>query len=117
VALVRVEGAELVVALTRLEKLAALRSDVRVPVAAVASVEVVADGVSTVRGARAPGTAWPGGPRIGTWRRRDGRTFAVARPGRPAVRVRLSGDASGFTELVVTVDDPAAAVAAVSAAR
>ena len=103
---VRVDGGEVVVALTRLEKLAALHGDVRVPLPVVRAVDVVDDGPAAVRGLRAPGTAWPGGPKIGTWRRRGERTFAVARHGRPAVRLGLDGPGSAFTELVVTVHDP-----------
>jgi hypothetical protein len=117
---VRVVGDELVVALTPLEKLAALHGDVRLLMTDLASVEVVADGTAAVHGLRAPGTAWPGGPRIGTWRRRDGRMFAVARHGRGAVLMRLAGGGigrTGFTELVVTVADPAAVAAALSAPR
>lgn len=112
----RVDGGEIVVGLTRLEKVAALHGDVRVPVAAVRGVEVVDDGPVAVHGLRAPGTAWPGGPKIGTWRRRDGRTFAVTRRGRPALRLTLDDPRSAFTELVVTVDDPHA-VAGLLAAR
>jgi hypothetical protein len=93
---------------------------VRLPLADVASVEVVPDGTAAVHGLRAPGAAWPAGPRIGTWRRRDGRTFAVARHGRGAVLMRLTGGGTrrtGFTELVVTVADPTAVAAALSARR
>jgi hypothetical protein len=75
VAAVRVDDDDVVVALTRLEKVAALHGDVRVPLSAVHAVEVVDDGPAAVHGVRAPGTAWPGGPKIGTWRRRGGRTF------------------------------------------
>ena len=112
---VRVDGGEVVVALTRLEKLAALHGDVRVPLPVVRAVDVVDDGPAAVRGLRAPGTAWPGGPKIGTWRRRDGRTFAVTRRGRPALRLTLDDPRSAFTELVVTVDDPHAAAGLLAA--
>jgi hypothetical protein len=96
---------ELVIALTAWEKVAALRGDVRVPLSAVRSVEVVDKPMPTVRGLRAPGLSWPGRTKLGTWRRRDGRTFAAVRAGRAAVRIRLDGQP--YDELVVSVDDPA----------
>lgn len=116
-----VEGDDLVLTLTNAEKLAGLIRDLRVPLSRVRSVELVDDPVRAVRGLRAPGLGLPG-RKIGTWRRRDGRTVAVARSGSPAVRVVL--DPAGSTalgrqplqELVINVVDAERVVAAISAA-
>jgi hypothetical protein len=100
----RVDGGDLVLRLTLREKVAALRGDVRVPVSAVRSVEVVDEPLRAVRGIRAPGVGIPAGAKVGTWRRRGGPTFAVVWGGGPGVRVRLDGQR--YAELVVTVPDP-----------
>ena len=105
----RVDGQHLVLELTGREKVASLHGALRVPLSAVRSAEVVEEPLRAVRGIRAPGYAWPGRAKIGTWRRRGGRTFAVARAGRPAVRVVLDGQR--YTEIIADVADPARVVA------
>jgi len=89
--------------LTGREKLAGLHGDIRVPLAAVRDVRVMADPLAAVHGMRAPGLAIPGRTKIGTWRGWGRRMFVVARRGIPAVRVRLEG--VGYTELLVSVPD------------
>lgn len=96
-------GDEVQVRLSTIEKIAALRGDLRVPVSAVTRVDVVDTPLTAVTGVRAPGLHWPGRTKIGTWRRRDGKTFAVARSGVPAVQVDLAGQR--FDRLVVSVGD------------
>lgn len=96
-------GDEVEVRLSTVEKIAALHGDLRVPVSAVTGVGVVDTPLAAVTGVRAPGLHWPGRTKIGTWRRRDGKTFAVARSGVPAVQVDLTGQ--GFDRLVVSVGD------------
>ncbi|EMY34866.1 hypothetical protein D477_007489 [Arthrobacter crystallopoietes BAB-32] len=104
-AAIALENNEVLVRLQPREKLAGLLGDLRFPLASVKQVDVVADAFDAVRGFRAPGLAIPGRTRIGTWRRRSGKLFAVARRGEPAVRMELAGEA--FSTVVVCVEDPA----------
>ena len=85
------------------ERVAGLLGDLDLPVAAVTAAEAVPDGARAVRGVRAPGLAWPGGPRIGTWRGRGVTRWVAVRPGRPALRLRLHGQR--YDEVVVTTAD------------
>ena len=82
---------DLVIELTTLEKVAALHGDIRIPLSAIAGVEVVPDALAAVRGLRAPGLALPGRTKIGTWRTRTGAEFVVALRGQPGVRFTLTG--------------------------
>jgi hypothetical protein len=95
---------DVTVSLSIVEKLEALHGDVTVPRCAVAQVRVVPDGMVEVHGLRAPGTGLPGVIKVGTWRRREGRTFAVCHGRRPAIVLDLVG--SPYRRLVVTLDDP-----------
>jgi len=113
VASVTVIGEELHVALTAREKVAGLHGDLRVPIRAVRDVHVEDDALEAVRGVRAPGLAIPGRTKIGTWRRRGWRTFAVARRGVPAVRLALSG--ARHDELIASTHDARGVAAAVRA--
>ncbi|GEL16791.1 hypothetical protein [Pseudonocardia asaccharolytica] len=103
-AVLRRDGQDLVLELTVGEKVWGLHGDVRVPMSAVRRVTVADKPLAAVRGLRAPGLAVPGRTKIGTWRRRGGKSFAVVRSGRPAVRVALAG--APFEELLVSVDEP-----------
>ena len=100
------------ISLTRAEKVLGLLRDLEVPLSAVRSAEVVPEGLTTVRGLRAPGFGLPT-RRIGTWRRRGTRTYLSVRRG-PAVRLELTGQR--YDSVLVTVDDAPAVVAAVSGA-
>jgi uncharacterized protein len=82
---------ELLVELSPTEKVAGLRGDVRIPLAAIADVEVVPDALAAARGLRAPGLALPGRRKVGTWRTRAGAEFVVARRGEAGVRLTLTG--------------------------
>lgn len=106
-AAISIEGSELVVRLSGLEKLAAVHGDVRVPLAAVVSVAVVDDVRSALRGVRAPGTGLPGVLMYGTLRYPGGRDFAAVRYGRPAVQVDLDPSGAPYGRLTVTVADAA----------
>ncbi|VEG54347.1 Uncharacterised protein [Mycolicibacterium aurum] len=96
-------GDEVEVRLSTLEKIAGMRRDFRVPVSAVTDVAVIDQPMAAVTGVRAPGAHVPGRVKIGTWRGRDGKTFASARAGVPAVRVDLVGQP--FRQLVISVPD------------
>jgi hypothetical protein len=91
------------VSLTTKEVLAGLRRDIRVPLSAVTAAEVVQDPVANVHGVRAPGLSVPNRTKIGTWRRRGRRMFAVARPGQAAVKISLAG--AGVDEVLVSTPD------------
>ncbi len=94
---------------TRLEKVLGLLRDQTIPIAAVRSVGVDADGLRAVRGLRAPGFALPGRRRIGTWRGRH-TTMVSVRAGRPALHLTLEG--ASFDEVVLDVPDADALAAA-----
>jgi hypothetical protein len=90
VATIATEGTELVVRLSMLERLGALKPfEPRVPLAAVKSVWVADNPWRELRGIRAPGTGFPGIIMLGTTRGRGGRDFACVYVRRPAVVVEL----------------------------
>jgi hypothetical protein len=105
-ATLRREGDELVLRLNDLEKLGALRNDVRVPATAVGLVRVTDAPFRELRGIRAPGTGFPGVIAVGTWRYRGGKDFAALYRGGPAVVVDLVG--AEFKRLLVSAHDAAA---------
>ncbi len=98
-----VEGGDLVVRLSALEKLGAMRGDVRVPLSAVTGVRVSDRPWSELRGIRAPGTGVPGVISLCTRRGRGCVDFAAVYGRRPAVVVECSG--AGFDRLVISRTD------------
>ena len=107
------QGSELVVRMSPLERLAAMRGDVRVPLSTVRSVELVPDPWSALRGIRSPGTGVPGVIAYGVRRLTGDRPdFAAVLRRRPTVLVELDRP-SEFGRLVVSVSDGEATVAAV----
>ena len=111
-AILSVDRDSLVIELSFLEQLAAFRGNVRVPLATVSSIVVEPRPWSALRGFRAPGTGLPGVIAYGTRLVTGGAPDFAALHGRgPAVRVELCAGAP-FGRLLVTVDDPVAAVAA-----
>jgi hypothetical protein len=115
VAVLEVHRDELVVRLTTLERLAAMRREVRVPLGSVRSICADPDPWSALRGFRAPGTGIPGVIAYGV-RRLTGSApdFAAVHGRGPAVRVDLAPGAR-FSRLVITVADARSTVAAVRA--
>ncbi|MEU9154933.1 Scr1 family TA system antitoxin-like transcriptional regulator [Streptomyces sp. NPDC048417] len=84
-----VDGDDLVVHLGWLERAAARRSDLRVPLTAVCRVTVEADWWRTLRGDPRRGLWIPGARCIGTRGHLAGTDFVAVRPGRPVVCVEL----------------------------
>lgn len=114
-ATLEVHADELVVHLSGVERAAAMRREVRVPLSCVRSVCADPDPWSALRGVRAPGTGIPGVVAYGVRRITGGAPDFAAVHGRgPAVRVELCPDAP-FARLVVTVDDAERAAEAVRA--
>jgi hypothetical protein len=112
-----VDGDELVVTMTRREQLAALRGEVRVPLAAVRSAVVEPEPFRAMSGIRAPGTAWPGRIAYGVWRKPGRRPdFVAMRRGRSVIRVELDPPAA-FGRLLVGVGDTKATLSRLDAAR
>lgn len=78
------------VRLNPLERVLAVHGSVTLPLDTISSATSVPDGISAVRGIRAPGLGIPGWAKIGTWRRRGSRTLAVVRGRGPALHLQLS---------------------------
>ena len=106
-----VEGADLVVKMSDVEKFEAMHPDVHVPVAAVRAVRVVDDAWPELRGIRAPGTGIPGVIAVGTRRGSFGKDFAVVHGREKAVVVELEG--ASYARLVVTMPDAENVAAAI----
>ena len=110
------QGTELVVRMSGLERFAAMRGDVRVPLSAVRSVSLVPDPWKALRGIRSPGTGWPGVIAYGTRRMTGERPdFSAVLRNRPTVLVELDPP-SEFGQLLISVTDGDGTVAAVRAA-
>ncbi len=103
-ATVTITSDTLQVRFTTAEKVLGLVRDRELPLSSVASVNVEANGLATVRGVRAPGLGIPGRVLIGTWRGR-GRTLVCVRRGEPALVVELSGE--GYERLVIGAENAA----------
>jgi hypothetical protein len=98
-----VDGGDLVVRLSSLEKLGAFRGDVRIPLSAVRTVRVSDEPWAELRGIRAPGTGIRGVISLCTRRGRGVRDFAAVYRRQPAVVVECSG--AVFDRLVISCAD------------
>lgn len=94
---------ELRVTLTRFEHVFGLLGNLAVPVGDVTGVAIVDDALHAAPGARAPGLAWPGRVKLGTWRGRAGRWYVVARAGQRALRLTVAHPR--WSGVVVSVPD------------
>lgn len=103
------DGEHLVVKLSPLEKLAAFRGDVKVPLHAVSAVKLDAHPWLSLRGIRAPGTGLPGVIAYGVRRYPGGKDFAALLHKRKAITIDLS-DQSPFARLVVSAKNAEACV-------
>lgn len=109
-ATIAIDGRDLVVRMSRLEQVAALRREVRVPRKAVRAVRVAARPWDELRGVRAPGMGIPRVIMLGATRGRGGAQFAAVYGNRPAVIVELGG--AGLSRLIVSMPDAESAAAA-----
>jgi hypothetical protein len=113
-ATLRIDDGELVLALSRWERLGAMHRDIRVPLTSVEDVAVTEHPFGELRGIRAPGTGMPGVIALGTWRGRGEKGFAAVYRKGAGVVVRLRD--SEFAWLCVSSDDPQAVADRVRAA-
>jgi hypothetical protein len=97
------DGADLVVQMSDLEKVEAVHVDIHVPLTAIHEVRAVGDAWPELRGIRAPGTGIPGVIAVGTRRGSFGKDFAAVHGRGPAVVVDLEGAA--YARIVVTTSD------------
>jgi hypothetical protein len=108
----RVEDGELVLHLSRMEKVEGLHSDLRVPLSAVQGVEVLEDahGPVGIRAGVEIGTRIFGFVEVGTIQGLKKRIFAAVHPDTPrGLRVRLEG--ASYDEWIVGAADPEAVAA------
>lgn len=106
-------GDALVIHVTGWDKVWALKSQLTIPIAHVVRAEPAAEEArSWWHGIRLPGTYIPGVITAGTFYRDGGRVFWDVRDADRAVAIHLRDDR--YTELVIEVDDPAAAIALVN---
>lgn len=110
---IAVDGDELVVRLSPLERVGAFHRDVRISRSCVREVRATRDAWSELRGIRAPGTGIPKVIALGTRRGSFGRDFAAVRGVGPALVVELDG--APFSRLVVSCADPDSTVTALRA--
>jgi len=105
-----VDGAQLVLHLSWLQKVVSFHADIRVPLGAVRSVEPVDHPWLALRGHRMAGTALRGVAAMGTWTHGDRKyDFCVLRGQQKAVQVDIDG--GRFARFLVGVgptQDPAA---------
>ena len=108
---------DLVVRLTRSEKIWGLHGDVRVRLSTVVAVAPDAQPWLGLRGWRMAGVSFVGYAVLGTRRHRDGYDFCILHRDRPAVRVNMaSGRFSRFVISVPEGGDPESEAARIAAA-
>jgi hypothetical protein len=103
---IRIEDRDVIVHLSLLEKVAAMRGDVRIPLSTIDSVRVVKNPFAEVEGIRFPDTGVPGIIALGTWQRRDGREFVCVYRGQPGVVVELDSMAAPYKRVILSGRDP-----------
>ncbi len=109
-----VDGDDVVVKLTTMEKLCSFHTDVRVPFRSVRRIRTPTNAWLTIRGWRVTGISLPGYVSMGRRRHGSGYDFTVIYKDRPTVVLECNG--SEFGEVVVGVDDAAATAAQLAAA-
>jgi hypothetical protein len=98
-----------------LDRFWSFKSELRLPLAHIASVERAADEARTWwHGIRAPGTQVPGLITAGTYYESEGRVFWDVHDPEGAVALHLHDER--FVKLVIEVENPAETIAAIEAA-
>ena len=100
---IEVDGADLVLRLTRREKIAGFHGDIRAPLTSVRSVSVPRHPWLALRGWRMAGISIRGKASLGTRRHGTGYDFALLHRDRPAVQVELA--TGRFERWLVSVDE------------
>ncbi|GLY86821.1 hypothetical protein [Actinoallomurus iriomotensis] len=113
-AVISVQGRDLVVEMEGMDKLWALKSKLTIPLAHVRGATVDPGILGEPKGIRASGTHVPGVITAGTFHQDGEKVFWAVRDALKAVVVELTDER--YTRLVVEVDDPRAAVALVEQA-
>ncbi len=103
-ATVYLDGDDLVVSMTRWQRIASLHVDFRVPRSSVRSARGVPDGLRELRGVRAPGTGIPGVLLYGTMRHNAGKDFCMVRGHGPAIELELEDNV--FSRILVSDPHP-----------
>ena len=101
----QVEGEELVVRLDGWQRWAALKREVRAPLAAVTAVSVSRDANALKRGHRWPGSYVQGRMYAGTWKSRGAADFWMVTHPHDALVIEFADQA--YERWLLNVDDPA----------
>jgi hypothetical protein len=111
-----IAGDELILHVGFFERLGGfVRGDAHIPLTSVRRARAVDNPWEELRGIRSPGTGWPRGVALGTWRFSGGKDFvAVYGRRKPAVVVDLVG--VDFARLIVTTPDAEAVAEEISRA-
>lgn len=100
----QIEGEELVVRLDGWQRWAALRQEVRAPLAAVTSAAISTDAGALKRGHRWPGSYVHGRMYAGTWKSKRATDFWMVTTPREVLVIAFTGQA--FDRWLLTVADP-----------
>ncbi len=110
---IRIDGPDLVVTLTPVQKLLAMHGDVRVALSVIAQASLEPHPWQALRGIRAPGTGFPGVIAYGVRRHRDGQDFTLLLGRLPVVRVDLHPGAP-FARLLISTRQPQETLATIT---
>jgi hypothetical protein len=105
-----IEGDDVVVRLSMLERAESANGDVRVARSSITSIEVVRDPARAAGGHKVIGVSFPGASAIGTFRVGGRHVFAVVHHG-AGEGVRLTLDVERFDEVVIGCENPHEVVA------
>ncbi|WP_030381807.1 MULTISPECIES: hypothetical protein [unclassified Streptomyces] len=113
-ALIRIDGDDLIVMIEGLDKLWSFKSSLTIPLANVRGATADPGIATEPKGLRAPGSHLPGVITAGTFHQDGEKVFWDVRDPSKAIVVELADER--YARLVLQVDDPRAAVALVESA-
>ncbi|WP_329134635.1 hypothetical protein [Streptomyces sp. NBC_00670] len=113
-ALIRIDGDDLIVMIEGLDKLWSFKSSLTIPLANVRGATADPGIATEPKGLRAPGSHLPGVITAGTFHQDGEKVFWDVRDPAKAVVIELADER--YARLVLQVDDPRAAVALVESA-